>query len=1209
MTEKLNLYTLPLTGIRLIEASAGTGKTWTIAGLYVRLILEEAVPVEQLLVVTYTRAATAELRDRLRKRLALLLAAFEEGGSEDDFCRDFVARFAEGRELAIARLTRAVAAFDEAAIYTIHGFCQRVLAEAAFEAGSDFDPELVADLDDLLHAAAADCWRREMHAADPLWVAYLLSQKESPAAWAKRVQPHLGKPYLHYPESEVSDLAGVAADWRRARLGLQSALAEHGAAALQELLDHPKLNGRTYKKDNIPGWFEELHELAVADPMPAGGGKALEKLTATALAAGVTKGGIPPENPLFCEVEAAATALEALKQSLQARLAALNHWLVREIDAELAKRKVEQGVDGFDDLLTRLAAALQGPGAAALQAAVRQRYRVALIDEFQDTDPVQWDVFRSLFADGGLPLVLVGDPKQAIYRFRGADLFTYLKAGRQAEQKYVLDTNYRSVPPLIDGINALFARQSNAFIEEIDYEPVGARGKLALVSVENPAPIQFRMLPAQVAEKGEKPWGKTEAAQAVIAATAAEIVQLLAGAELEGDGARRRLQPGDIAVLANTHTEAAAMEAALAAIHVPAVRQTRESVFASDEAGDWLRVLVAMANPRDEAAIRAALTSLCMGYGAAELVVLEQDDAGWESILQAFARWHELWQTRGFVVMFRAWLDAAGPDGLTVAPRLLALPGGERRLTNLQHLAELMQTASRTQHGMAALMAWYEKRLADPGAEGDAALLRLPSDAERVKIVTIHASKGLEYPVVFCPWLWNGRLLQQGEKAARCHDEEGRVWLDFGSPDHDERMERYRQETLAEKLRLLYVALTRAKSRLVIHWGLIDRAGESAKGEEGLHTSALAWLLHGSGSVGGLRQRLSSMTSADLLADLKTLIAAAPGSVAVTMLEADAEIGRSPFDEGGGDEQPASGFSPPQLSCAQFHRTLHSAWRLSSFSRLTSGRERETERPDHDARAAAPQPVESARTVFTFPQGEVPANVAGTCLHAIMEDWAIAPAGLGVAGLVERQLVRHGIGVHWQPVVAQMLETTLAAPLDGGDLRLCGLPTAARRAELEFTFPLHAARMNELPALLARFGQPAAFVEAARHLDADIMAGFMKGFVDLVFQYEGRYYLLDWKSNWLGPSFADYAAPQLEAAMAQHHYYLQALIYTLALDRYLARRVRGYDYDTHFGGSYYLFLRGMQPDSSATGVWFGRAQRGLIAEMGLLLCGGVLQSN
>lgn len=1194
MTEKLDLYTLPLTGTRLIEASAGTGKTWTIAGLYVRLILEEAVPVEQLLVVTYTRAATAELRDRLRKRLALLLAAFEDGGSEDDFCRDFVGRFAEGREQSIARLTRAVAAFDEAAIYTIHGFCQRVLAEAAFEAGSDFDPELVADLDDLLHAAAADCWRRETHDADPLWVAYLLAKNESPAAWAKRVQPHLGKPYLQLPESAVPDLAAHAQDWRRAHAMLASTLAEHGAAALQALLDHPKLNARSYKKDNLPGWFDELRELAATETPPLGGSKALEKLSATALALGVTKGGVPPENPLFAEVEAAATALDALKQTLEARRVALNHRLVREIDAELAKRKVEQGVDGFDDLLTRLAAALQGPGAAALQAAVRQRYRVALIDEFQDTDPIQWDVFRSLFAEGGLPLVLVGDPKQAIYRFRGADLFTYLKAGQQAQQKYVLDTNYRSVPPLIDGINALFSRQPGAFIEDIDYEPVGARGKLALVSVENTAPVQFRMLPAQVGEKGEKPWSKGEAGEAVIAATASEIVQLLAGAELEESGVRRRLQPGDIAVLANTHAEAAAMETALAACHVPAVRQTRESVFASAEAGDWLRVLVAIANPRDEAAIRAALTSLCMGYGAAELVALEQDDAGWESILQAFAHWHEQWQARGFIVMFRAWLDAAGPDGRSVAPRLLSLAWGERRLTNLLHLSELMQSASHSQHGMAALLAWYERRLTDPEAEGDAALLRLPSDAERVKIVTIHASKGLEYPVVFCPWLWDGKLLRKGEDAARCHDAEGRVWVDFGSPDHAERMERYRQETLAEKLRLLYVALTRAKSRLVIHWGLIDRASESAKGDEGLHTSALAWLLHGNGNIGSLRQRLSGMTSADLQADLQALAVNSSSSFAVTLLEVEPEFASNhEFSN-----------QPPgaPLRCACLGHGLYPTWRLSSFSRLTSGRELETERPDHDARAVMPRSIETARTVFTFPQGEVPANVAGTCLHAIMEDWSVASNGQGVAEQVERQLVRHGIGAHWQPVVVQMMETTLAAPLDGRNLRLCGLPTAARRAELEFTFPLAAARLGELPAILAQHGLAAAFVDAARSLDTAVMAGFMKGFVDLVFQYEGRYYLLDWKSNWLGASLSSYAAMQMEAAMAQHHYYLQALIYTLALDRYLARRVPGYDYETHFGGSYYLFLRGMQPDSHETGVWFGRASKGLVLALETLLC-------
>lgn len=471
-------------------------------------------------------------------------------------------------------------------------------------------------------------------------------------------------------------------------------------------------------------------------------------------------------------------------------------------------------------------------------------------------------------------------------------------------------------------------------------------------------------------------------------------------------------------------------------------------------------------------------------------------------------------------------------------------------------------------------------------------MLRLPSDAERVKIVTIHASKGLEYPVVFCPWLWDGKLLRKGEEAARCHDAEGRVWLDFGSPEHDERMERYRQETLAEKLRLLYVALTRAKSRLVIHWGLIERAADTAKGEEGLHTSALAWLLHGAGNLAVLRQRLFGMTSADLQADLLALQTAAPASFALAPLVLD----DVPPQWAGGESQ-----AMPKLACARFSRSLSPGWRLSSFSRLTSGRELETERPDHDARAPEPLPVESERTVFTFPQGEVPANIAGTCLHAIMEDWADAPSGQGVAGLVERQLTRHGIGLHWQPVVTQMLENTLAAPLDGCGLRLCGLPTAARRAELEFTFPLAGARLSELPLLLERHGQPAAFVEAARRLDAEVMAGFMKGFIDLVFCHEGRYYLLDWKSNWLGAQLDDYGRAGLEAAMAQHHYYLQALIYALALDRYLARRLRDYDPERHFGGCYYLFLRGMQADGATRGVWFSRPERGLLAALAVWL--------
>lgn len=1168
----LDLQTSSFSGRSLIEASAGTGKTWTLTALYARLLLERQLSVSQILVVTYTTAATAELRERIRGRLAELLALYEGTPSRDDFLNQLHQRH-PGPE-ARRRLLLAVHGFDEAAIFTIHGFCQRALQDAAFEAGGDFDSELTQDDREVIDALLSDAWRHELANADPVWARFLAKQKITPALLRQRLRSHLGKPYLRVEPRESAggtELIAVERAWARAaELWQQS-----GADWIAELQAHGGLSQSTHKVAKLPLWLAEL-DAYFADPAVLfEAPQALDKLGAAAVAKACKKGHATP-------VCALAEALDALAQTLseavpagQQRLIALQVRLLDELNVELPKRKAAQRMLAFDDLLNRLNEALQGPVGAALALTLRSQYPLALIDEFQDTDPVQYEIFDRIYRDGG-DLCFVGDPKQAIYAFRGADLATYLKARDAAARRYDLPFNYRSTPQLIAALNQLFARPQPFAENGLAYPPVSAgvkpRAHLVLPALQDEdAPLALVWL-------GDEGLNKARAADLAALDTAQRIACLLAAsaqgqAYFEKDGQRTPLQGGDIAVLVASHREAASIAAELAARGVPSVRRGRDSVWHSEEAGELAAVLAAYAEPGREGVLRYALATRLLGRDALQLALCQDDQKAWDDEREAAERYHQLWQQQGFMRVFRAWLDEQ-----QVAERLLQRIDGERRLTNLLHLAELLQQESLQRAGLEPLLAWFNAQSASEGA-GDDALLRLESDAERVQIVTIHTSKGLEYPLVFCPFLWDGKLLGKFTDSARCHDENGQPLLDFGSERLPERLQQARREAFAEKLRLTYVALTRARDRLWLHWGPVavpkpaQKSGELA--DEGLHSSALAWLLHGreltgEDALGELAGHLCEKPGVALAAELDALAAASAGKLArLPLLNREASVGGAQRAE-------------PPAHLQRFERSLHSAWRIGSFSGLAAGMHMEA--PDRDA-LAMPAASDAGSGFFAFPRGAR----AGTCLHAILENWARGKAPL--AALIEPALSDHGIGSDWSEVALSQLQQVLDTDLDGNGLTLASLQAARRLPELGFTFPVANLDVQRLRAILAdpAHGLAAPMREAAARLEFDNLKGFIKGFIDLTFEHDGRWYIADYKSNWLGPDTSYYDGERLLQALAGEHYYLQYLIYLVALRRFLRQRLADFD-NSQLGGAYYLFLRGMP----SAGVYFSRPEDGLL---------------
>ncbi|AUH52603.1 exodeoxyribonuclease V subunit beta [Chromobacterium sp. ATCC 53434] len=1181
--QALDALNCPLSGVNLIEASAGTGKTWTIAALFARLLLEarDGAPppsIEQILVVTYTKAATAELRDRLRRRLGEMLALLEGKTGGDDFLQALAVRFPPGaaREQARQRLTAAVNGFDAAAIYTIHGFCQRVLTDAAFESGQTFQAELVEDDAARLAEIVDDFWRRRIVAA-PLLAQVLVERRETPDAWLAEIRPYLSKPYLKLraPDAVRLETAQRLVFERWQALACDPELAEAGLALF---LAHPGFKANIYRPDtmarvagNLRGW------LALPDALPeldSDSRKLLDKLRPEALAKGMKKGGDAPVHPLFERMEAWLAAWDVYMDQVANSLAGLKLELIAWANEELARRRGVERSRSFDDLLTDLGAALDHPQTGPLLAAqVAGSFSVALIDEFQDTDPTQYRIFRRCFVEEARPVFLVGDPKQAIYSFRGADIFAYLAARHDAERQYTLDTNRRSDEPLVATVNALFGRELPFLLDGIAYQPVAASpssgGRLEVD--DDRAPFNAQWIAA-----GEKELSKEVAEQAAAEACADEIARLLTlavagrAAIVRGES-RRPLAGGDVAVLVATHSQGDRVRSELRARGVASVALTQESVFASREAGDMLALLHAWAEPANEGRLRRALATELAGLDAAQIKTELEDEARWERQLLKNADDHQRWRERGFMAAWRHYFARE-----RAAERLLPLPDGERRLTNLGHLAELIQQESEGRQGMAPLLSWFSARVADP-PRGENAVLRLESDAALVKIVTVHTSKGLQYPVVFCPFLWNGALERRGASFWSYHDGD-EPWLAPEAAADDGVRQAARSELLAEKLRLLYVALTRAQYRQYIAWGWVRE----------LKTAALSWLLHAPRA-----RDLAALEALEL-----------DGGMVAAQLRAflDARGAAARWLDGDGRQALAGGREAGRVYAARpFERKLFTPWKIASFTSLThDAGSHLAEAPDYDRvlRTVEAEPeAEPLRDRFHFPRGAK----AGICLHDIFERISFGAGDEAIRAAVAEALDRHGFGAEWLDAGCELIVSTLRAEIAPG-ARLCDVADGKRLIELEFTLPVKKLDVAALIAVLQKpeHGLAEPFRQAAAELDFASVRGFLKGFVDLVCEAGGRFYLIDYKSNHLGDDYGDYHEEGLLRAVAREHYYLQYLIYLVALRRYFV--ARGADWQGRFGGVRYLFLRGV--GETGCGVWADEPAPALLDALDALLDGG-----
>ncbi|MDD2768636.1 MAG: UvrD-helicase domain-containing protein, partial [Methylococcus sp.] len=856
----------------------------------------------------------------------------------------------------------------------------------------------------------------------------------------------------------------------------------------------------------------------------------------------------------------------------------------------LRAEKRRRRVIGFDDMLWNVHEALTSGRYPWLAEVLRSRYPVALIDEFQDTDPLQFAIFRALYmaegAAAGL-VFLVGDPKQAIYSFRNADLQTYLGARSQAGREYTLAENQRSVAGVIEACNTLFGANPRAFLlDGLDYRPVrlGAKPRPAFADATEPrAPFQVWLLPKD--EAGG--WVlRAEAMRRCTDTAAAEIARLIR----EGGAGRirvggRALRASDIAVLVRSHVQGRRIRQALARRGVGSVELSQASVFQVPEAEEVERILLAVLEPSRDRLLRAAWATEIMGCDALKIAEISADENRLLESMLRFGEYRELWHRRGFGPMYRRLLHDEG-----VAQRVLAHPDGERRLTNLLHLGELLHQAQAELTSPDALLRWLQSRRRDTSAQEDAQL-RLESDQNLVQIVTIHKSKGLEYPVVFCPYLWDGyRNSRGGQEGIEYHDEAGRPVLDFrpAAKDNTKIKGRRRLEDDAETLRLIYVALTREVQRCYLFAGVYGaKAGGSVSYGESTR-SMLNWLVCG-------KDR-----SPEQWQDAKTKLE--PAQIEAGWQGLAASLGVAPMPAIAVPTAAGPPVAPDRLAAQTPPAWIPPGWSTGSFTSLSRAMESGADGRDHDALCVAsglgpPPSGLSESDILRFPRGAA----AGICIHHVFEQADFTdPTGWDSA--IGRALALQPQGP--EPAASAMLRRLLGDVLSadlGDGLKLNGIGRGQRMSELSFRLPAGGLEPMRLNALLRDHGY------SIGKLDFRTLSGYLQGAIDLVFRYQGRYYLLDWKSNHLGYAREDYGPEALAEAMAAEGYHLQHLLYTVALDRYLARRLPDYGYASHFGGVYYLFVRGVRPDWSSAGVYFHRSAENCVSALDALI-GGRLEA-
>ncbi len=1124
----LDPFNIDLEKITLIEASAGTGKTYTITTLFCRLIAL-GYPVESILVVTFTEAAAAELKLRVRTRLFdTLNSLLDKACRDEDDLIQFLRQ--ESQEIKTAlicqRFSHALNCFDQSSIMTIHSFCMKVLKEHAFESHSYFDIELVPDRSLFLNQVSHDFFMTHVNNQDTLFLSYLNQRQVTPQSFISSFGKAVSRSDL-VTIPLCADFENIFDEYRQVLKKIHDILVTRSGEIIELLLNHNGINKRSYSKKNIPAWLEaSWKKLEVKKENTllkmSEKGDTLFKFTQTRLAQYTEQGAVLPEHEFFelCE------KLLGFYDVFENNLISLKIKFLTFFKKELEKVKKVQGICFFDDLVNDLAAVFENKDSFNLQKAVRQTYKACLIDEFQDTDPRQYEIFSKFFSfTGNTPFFMIGDPKQAIYAFRGGDIFAYLKASKECDQSFTLKKNYRSAPWLVKGINEIFSGRPNPFLfEQIEFLKVSTPdtvGNFLIEGKKDIPPLQFCFIKRDELEVDKRGFVSKETASKIIPNILARDIAAL----LESDkrltnnqiSGSKKTTPKDIAVLVRTNKQAQQIQKALSDFSIPSYLSKTGSVFDSSQARDLHDILLAVYNPGNSNYIRAALCTSVFGFTSKDIIELNENQAILYRWQERFMAFKQNWDSKGFAPMIMALFHHE--DAF-----LKSNPGlDERGMTNFYHLVELISnTDIERQLSAYYLIKWYTRQLSGESRKESIDELRLETDKKSVAIVTIHKSKGLEYPIVYLPYLWEGQRKSPSENILfHDPDKEHGLTLDLrsktGSEDVAASAIYYEKEDKAEQRRLLYVSLTRASAMCRVFWG----------GFNTIETSALGLLLHDSDCKDGWQNDQA------MINDLEQLKSKASQTI---LIEPYVDKSINPFRD-------QAALQKISLSAKLTTRRIQASWKMSSFSAIIHSSSESTPFLKQKHLNQAGLDISKKETLITlsdFPKGAG----SGDFFHSIFETLDFTSDAREIANQVKAKFDQFGFSDSGMlntatASVKEVLETKLVTKKRQFCLR--DIKPDQRFNEMEFIFPVNS---FNTASIIKAFEQSnfkskiSGYLKKLSQLTTNSLKGFIKGFIDLVIHHKDKWYIVDYKSNFLGKTYESYSQDAMLHAMSEHHYFL-----------------------------------------------------------------------
>lgn len=1181
--EELDLFSFPLTGCSLIEASAGTGKTYSLAFLYLRLLLgigesgdERVKPlsVQNILVVTFTKAATEELRYRIRQNIYQLRMACTLGDHPDSNYKHLL-DLIDDKDLAATRLLYAEQSMDEAAIFTIHSFCQRILTTYAFESGSLFKKTLVNDESQLYLQQVSDFWREYFTPMPEAIAAIIWQCWYDPEALLAAIYPYINRELpsnivttsiplfdkiLAFHQTNIDQITAVKARWL-----------EH-VADIENIIVRSGVSKRSYTKSNLPRWIDRVSQWASEPTEDYHIPDELIKFSQTELNSKTDDDKNAPAHDVFNDIE----HLLSISMNLSD---AILFDIVLDVRQRIQKEKAALAQMGFDDLLNDLHQALLSHNGLFLANQISAQYPVAMIDEFQDTDPIQYQIFNRVYAKQKNTLLLfIGDPKQAIYGFRGADIFTYIKAKLAVNYQFTMTTNWRSTPDMVDAVNGLFTLSSNPFIyKQIPFIAMNSaesnKEKAFIVDGQRISALNCYLLPENITSSQDYiDYAAEYCAQQISHWLSAKSYFI------NGEISEKAISSSDIAILVRTGREAEIIQQKLKKRRIKSVYvSNHQSVFESLEAREILRILQAVLTPTHEGNLRSALATRLIGASMAEIDNLSFDPDALEKLVEEFREYQIIWLRYGVLVMLRRLMNHRH-----LAENILCLDDGERIITNFMHLGELLQESAQEFDTPHALLRWLVKQINSPDQNAINHEQRLESDENLINIITIHKSKGLEYPIVFLPFIGLHR-----ESTSLIYHDPDTYETQYAYQLSTETKELIYQERLAEDLRLLYVALTRS----IYHCSFALAGLKRGKSKRlSLNQSAIGYLL------------LDSEND-----DYATLHAQLTALKHTHVTDIQLPISASMIDQ-----------SNPELSqyhANTFHRKLDQTWRVTSYSGLQYASSYESNQSAHFMGDILPafdnevlddvSKISDDTLLLESPDGEdLPlydihhfpkGAIVGTLLHESFEKMDFVQPN--TSRVTEQLIMKLNLDEKWQQPMMEWFNSVLISPLTSG-LSLSQLSFSQRLNELQFYLPIrNQVEAIKLDHLCKQYDELSRQCES---LSFSTVQGMLKGFIDMIFEWQGKYYIVDYKSNYLGESEQAYTQDAMAKAMCEHRYDLQYQLYTLALHRYLQTRIPDYQYETHVGGVYYLFLRGMQVSNEYHGVFYTKPDGQFIKQLDML---------